>query len=108
MILANYVTITSASDKMLCEAIGKLIDLDAIVDRLQATDCQHCAPFTIEQVKFAFKEQQSAIVVTASANPTSPAALRHRMRVRQGATTPDTSYPQAGKTLDQREHSGKK
>ena len=56
MILANYVTITSASDKMLCEAIGKLIDLDAMVDRLQATDCQHCAPFTIEQVKFAFKE----------------------------------------------------
>ena len=41
---------------MLWEAIGKLIDLDAIVDRLQATDCQHCAPFTIEQVKFAFKE----------------------------------------------------
>jgi hypothetical protein len=30
------------------------------------------------------------------------------MRVRQGATTPDTSYPPAGKTLDQREHSGKK
>ncbi len=56
MIVANYVTITSASDKMLCEALGKLIDLDARVDRLQATDCQHCAPFTIEQVKFAFKE----------------------------------------------------
>ncbi|MEG4289634.1 hypothetical protein Q5692_13920 [Microcoleus sp. C2C3] len=54
------------------------------------------------------QQQQSAIVVTASANPTSPAAIRHRMRVRQWATTPDTSYPPAGKTLDQREHSGKK
>jgi len=42
------------SDKILAEAIGKLINLDEIVDRLQAVDCQHCAPFTTEQVKFAF------------------------------------------------------
>ena len=42
------------SDKILAEAIGKLINLDEIVTRLQAVDCQHCAPFTTEQVKFAF------------------------------------------------------
>jgi hypothetical protein len=42
------------SDKILAEAMGKLINLDKIVDRLQAVDCQHCAPFTTEQVKFAF------------------------------------------------------
>ncbi|MEG4838355.1 MULTISPECIES: hypothetical protein [unclassified Microcoleus] len=43
-----------ASDRLLEEAIGKLINLDEIVDRLQALDCQHSAPFTAEQVKFAF------------------------------------------------------
>jgi tRNA nucleotidyltransferase/poly(A) polymerase len=42
------------SDKILADAISKLINLDDIVDRLQAVDCQHCAPFTTEQVKFAF------------------------------------------------------
>lgn len=45
---------SKSSDKMLAEAIGKLINLDEIVDRLQAVDCQHCAPFTTKQVKFAF------------------------------------------------------
>jgi hypothetical protein len=30
------------------------------------------------------------------------------MRVRQSATTPDTSYPPAGKTSQQGEHLGKK
>ncbi|MEG4248724.1 hypothetical protein [Microcoleus sp. Pol10D4] len=43
-----------ASDRILEEAIGKLINLNEIVDRLQALDCQHCTPFTTEQVKFAF------------------------------------------------------
>ncbi|MEG4503860.1 hypothetical protein QUA81_13435 [Microcoleus sp. F6_B4] len=43
-----------ASDRILEEAIGKLINLDEIVDRLQGVDCQHCTPFTHEQVKFAF------------------------------------------------------
>jgi len=43
-----------ASDRILEEAIGKLINLDEIVDRLQATDCQNCAPYTAQQVKFAF------------------------------------------------------
>ena len=42
------------SDKILAEAISKLINLDDIVDRLQGLDSQHCAPFTPEQVKFAF------------------------------------------------------
>jgi len=45
---------SKSSDKILAEAIGKLINLDEIVDRLQAVDCQHCAPFTTKQVKFAF------------------------------------------------------
>ncbi|MEG4587227.1 hypothetical protein QUA54_18705 [Microcoleus sp. MOSTC5] len=43
-----------ASDRILEEAIGKLINLDEIVDRLQALDCQQSAAFTTEQVKFAF------------------------------------------------------
>ncbi|WP_172192687.1 hypothetical protein [Microcoleus asticus] len=43
-----------ASDIILEEAIGKLINLDEIVDRLQALDCQQSAAFTTEQVKFAF------------------------------------------------------
>jgi hypothetical protein len=44
----------TAFDKMLAESIGKLIDLDAIVDRLQAVDCQQCSMFSHEQVKYAF------------------------------------------------------
>lgn len=43
-----------ASDKMLLQAIGKLINLDEIVDRLQTLDCQQCSLFTPDQVKFAF------------------------------------------------------
>ena len=43
-----------ASDIMLADSIGKLINLDEIVDRLLATDCQQCSLFTHEQVKFAF------------------------------------------------------
>jgi hypothetical protein len=43
-----------SSDKILAEAISKLINLDDIVDRLQGLDSQHCTPFTPEQVKFAF------------------------------------------------------
>jgi hypothetical protein len=43
-----------AADRMLLEAIGKLINLDEIVDRLQALDCQQCSLFTPDQVKFAF------------------------------------------------------
>jgi hypothetical protein len=42
------------ADRMLLEAIGKLINLDEIVDRLQALDCQQCSLFTPDQVKFAF------------------------------------------------------
>ncbi len=45
---------SKSSDKILAEAISKLINLDDIVDRLQGLDSQHCAPFTPEQVKFAF------------------------------------------------------
>ena len=44
----------TAFDKMLADAIGKLIDLDAITERLLATDCQQCSLFTHEQVKLAF------------------------------------------------------
>ncbi|MEG4084882.1 hypothetical protein [Microcoleus sp. POL10_C6] len=43
-----------ASDRILLEAIGKLINLDEIVDRLQALDHQQCSLFTADQVKFAF------------------------------------------------------
>lgn len=43
-----------ASDRILLEAIGKLINLDEIVDRLQALDCQQCSLFTPNQVKLAF------------------------------------------------------
>ncbi|MEG5033369.1 hypothetical protein [Microcoleus sp. AT3-D2] len=43
-----------AADQMLLEAIGKLINLNEIVDRLQALDCQQCSLFTPNQVKFAF------------------------------------------------------
>ncbi|MEG3933773.1 MULTISPECIES: hypothetical protein [unclassified Microcoleus] len=43
-----------AYDRMLLEAIGKLIDLDQIVERLLALDCQQCSLFTPDQVKFAF------------------------------------------------------
>ncbi len=42
------------AEKMLADAIGKLIDLDAITERLLATDCQQCSNFTHEQVKLAF------------------------------------------------------
>ena len=44
----------TAFDKMLADSIGKLIDLDAITERLLATDCQQCSLFTHEQVKLAF------------------------------------------------------
>ena len=47
-------TKSTAFDKMLADAIGKLIDLDAITERLLATDCQQCSLFTHEQVKLAF------------------------------------------------------
>jgi hypothetical protein len=50
----TILTKSALSDKMLLDSIGKLIDLDAIIDRLQAIDCQQCAAFTNEQVKFAF------------------------------------------------------
>ena len=43
-----------AADQMLLEAIGKLINLDEIVDRLQAMDHHQCSLFMPEQVKFAF------------------------------------------------------
>ena len=42
------------ADRMLLEAIDKLINLNEIVDRLQALDCQQCSLFTPDQVKFAF------------------------------------------------------
>ncbi len=42
------------ADNLLADAIGKLIDLDAITERLLATDCQQCSNFTHEQVKLAF------------------------------------------------------
>ncbi|MEG4044598.1 hypothetical protein [Microcoleus sp. Pol17_C1] len=42
------------ADRILLEAIGKLIDLNEIVDRLQALDCLQCSLFTPDQVKFAF------------------------------------------------------
>ncbi|MEG4497000.1 hypothetical protein QUB05_07315 [Microcoleus sp. F10-C6] len=42
------------ADRMLLEAIGKLINLNEIVDRLQDLDCQQCSLFTPDQVKFAF------------------------------------------------------
>ncbi|MEG3981858.1 hypothetical protein QUA08_13890 [Microcoleus sp. T3B2] len=44
----------TAFDKMLAESIGKLIDLNAITERLLATDCQQCSMFSHEQVKYAF------------------------------------------------------
>lgn len=50
----TILTKPTASDKMLEEAIGKLINLDAITERLLAIDCQQCSLFTHEQVKFAF------------------------------------------------------
>lgn len=53
-ILANLTTKLTVSDKMLADAIGKLINLNEIVERLLATDCQQCSLFTHEQVKFAF------------------------------------------------------
>ncbi|MEG5063152.1 hypothetical protein QUB33_05960 [Microcoleus sp. B3-A4] len=42
------------SDQMLLEAIGKLINLDEIVERLQALDHYQCSLFTADEVKFAF------------------------------------------------------
>ncbi|MEG4302405.1 hypothetical protein [Microcoleus sp. D3_18a_C4] len=53
-VINMIVTKPTAFDNMLADAIGKLIDLDPIVDRLLATDCQQCSMFTHEQVKFAF------------------------------------------------------
>ena len=50
----NILTDSTVYDKMLADAIGKLIDVDAIVERLQALDCQQCAAFTESQVKLAF------------------------------------------------------
>ncbi|MEG4350202.1 hypothetical protein QUA74_10720 [Microcoleus sp. LAD1_D3] len=43
-----------AYDRMLLEAIGKLINLNEIVERLQALDHHQCSLFTPDQVKFAF------------------------------------------------------
>ena len=43
-----------AADQMLLEAIGKLNNLNEIVDRLQALDHQQCSLSTADQVKFAF------------------------------------------------------
>ncbi|MEG4210421.1 hypothetical protein [Microcoleus sp. S13_B4] len=43
-----------ASDQILLETIGKLINLDEIVDRIQAMDHHQCSLFMPEQVKFAF------------------------------------------------------
>ncbi|MEG5175577.1 hypothetical protein [Microcoleus sp. B3-D7] len=42
------------SDRILEEALAKLINLDEIVDRLYAIDFHHCAPYTPQQVRFAF------------------------------------------------------
>jgi len=53
-ILANLTVKWTTSDKMLADAIGKMIDLDAVIERLQAVDCQNCSLFTKEQVRFAF------------------------------------------------------
>lgn len=39
---------------MVADAIGKLIEVDEIVERLLATDCQQCSNFTHDQVKHAF------------------------------------------------------
>ena len=54
--ISNMIILTepTAFDKMLADSIGKLIDLDAITERLLATDCQQCSLFTHEQVKLAF------------------------------------------------------
>ncbi|MEG3840469.1 hypothetical protein [Microcoleus sp. herbarium14] len=49
----TILTKSTAYDKLLADAIGKLIDLDAIAERLLATDCQQCSLFTHKQVKFA-------------------------------------------------------
>lgn len=50
MIVTNFKT----NNEILADSIGKLIDLDAITERLLATDCQQCSMFTHEQVKLAF------------------------------------------------------
>ena len=50
----NNLPSREVAEKMLADAIGKLIDLDAITQRLLATDCQQCSLFTHEQVKLAF------------------------------------------------------
>lgn len=42
------------SDKSLLESIGKLIDLDATVQRLRDFNCQNCLAFTDEHITFAF------------------------------------------------------
>ena len=50
MIVTNFTT----NNQILADAIGKLVNLDEIVERLLATDCQQCSLFTHEQVKLAF------------------------------------------------------
>jgi len=42
------------SDRILEEAIGKIINLDEIVNRLHNVDFHNCAPYTAQQLKFAF------------------------------------------------------
>lgn len=54
IMLANSEVKLSDYEQLVLKSIAPLIDLDAIVDRLQAFDCQGCMPFTKEQVKFAF------------------------------------------------------
>ncbi|MEG3899016.1 MULTISPECIES: hypothetical protein [unclassified Microcoleus] len=48
------VTNSRTNNEILADTIGKLINVDEIVQRLWATDCQQCSLFTEEQVKFAF------------------------------------------------------
>ena len=46
--------VTQTNNEILANTIGKLVNLDEIVERLLATDCQECSLFTHEQVKLAF------------------------------------------------------
>lgn len=42
------------STKVLLKFMEQVVNLDEVIDRLQATDCQNCSMFSKEQVKFAF------------------------------------------------------
>ncbi|PSB49751.1 hypothetical protein C7B67_16375 [filamentous cyanobacterium Phorm 6] len=42
------------STKVLLKFMEQVVNLDEVIERLQATDCQSCSLFTQEQVKFAF------------------------------------------------------